>query len=243
MGGPKAKTAGRKATRRVATPAEAVARGAGAVGLAYGGLWLALAAYRALKRRLLRRALLEVVPALQRAGLTFWVDFGSLRSLAAVNDIYEHDNDVDLVLWQPDWEAVQARLSQPGALPKGFTVEWAGKGRDLGGGLVQRWLRIYLPGKVMWADLYGAYDTPGDTIRISKNTQCDVPRSLVFPLGSLPMLDSTAPAPADVEGLLRHRYGPEWRTPRYACKGRDQTEHRKPYLRCLRALGRLGLRI
>lgn len=39
------------------------------------------------------------------------------------------------------------------------------------------------------------------------------------------------------------RYGPDWRTPRYASKGADQLEHSKRYLRLLRALGRVGLRI
>ncbi|KXZ42026.1 hypothetical protein GPECTOR_220g474 [Gonium pectorale] len=222
--------------------AQAFVRGAGTVGLVYGGLWLLLAAYRAVKKRLLRRALREVVPALQRAGVTFWVDFGSLMSLARENDVYEHDNDVDLVVLEPDFPALLERLRQPGVLPKGFTVDWIGKSRDLGDGLVQRWIRVYLPGKIMWADLFGGYDF-GDKIRINKNAHCDVPKELVLPLGSIRMLDAEAPAPRDVEGVLRHRYGSDWRTPKYASKGGDAIEHNKRYLRVLRALGRVGLKI
>lgn len=70
-------------------------------------------------------------------------------------------------------------------------------------------------------------------------------RHLVLPLGTIPLLDCAAPAPAprDVVGVLEHRYGPDWRQVKYASKGRDAIEHNKPYLRALRALGRLGLRV
>ncbi|KAG2439600.1 hypothetical protein HXX76_004952 [Chlamydomonas incerta] len=235
------------ATRAV----EALVRGAGAVGVAYGGLWLLTAGYRAVKRLLLRRALADIVPALQRAGVTFWLDFGTLMSLARCNDVYDGDNDIDLVLLQPDFAALKQQLSAPGALPRGYTVEWAGKGRPLGGGLTQDWLRVYLPGKIMWADLFGGFEAPGGggeegrIIRINKNSHCDVPRHLVLPLGTIPLLDcpQPAPAPADVVGVLEHRYGPDWRAPKYASKGRDIVEHNKRYLRALRALGRLGLRV
>ncbi|KAG2502178.1 hypothetical protein HYH03_000665 [Edaphochlamys debaryana] len=226
-------TAAPRASLAAAAATTAV-RAAGVLGLTYAGLEV--------KKRLLRKALREIVPALQRAGLTFWVDFGSLMSLARNGDVYEHDNDVDLVLMQPDFPALIARLSQPGVLPKGFTVDWIGKSRDLGDGLSQRWIRVYLPGKVMWADLYGAYDF-GDTLRINKNSHCDLPKRLVLPLGSIAMLGSSAPAPRDVEGVLVHRYGPDWRTPKYASKESDKIEHDKPYLRLLRALGRVGLKI
>ncbi|KAG2432409.1 hypothetical protein HYH02_012980 [Chlamydomonas schloesseri] len=237
--------------RAVASGACAVGQGllgvARGLGLAYGGLWLLLAGYRAVKRRLLRRALREVVPALQRAGVTFWLDFGTLMSLARNNDVYEHDNDIDMVLLNPDFAEVKEQLSRPGVLPRGYTVEWAGKSRPLGGGLTQDWLRVYLPGKVMWADLFGGFEAPGgaDLIRINKNSHCDVPRHLVLPLGSIRMLDSPQPAPAprDVAGVLLHRYGPEWTVPKYASKGKDTVEHNKRYLRLLRALGRIGLRV
>ncbi|GLC42376.1 hypothetical protein PLESTB_000653500 [Pleodorina starrii] len=233
---------GTAAAAAAPTAAQALVRGAGAVGLLYGGLYLVLAAFRAVKKRLLRRALQEIVPALQKAGVTFWVDFGSLMSLARNNDVYEHDNDVDLVVLDPDFEELLQKLRSPGVLPKGFTADWIGKSRDLGDGLKQRWIRIYLPGKVMWADLFGGFDF-GSKIRINKNAHCDVPKDLVLPLGSIPMFDSTAPAPRDVEGVLQHRYGPDWRTPKYASKGSDAIEHNKRYLRVLRGLGRIGLRI
>ena len=32
-------------------------------------------------------------------------------------------------------------------------MEYAGKSRDLGDGLQQRWLRVYAPGKLIWTDL------------------------------------------------------------------------------------------
>ena len=54
------------------TAVAALVRGAGAVGLVYGGLWLLLAGYRAVKVLLLRRALREIVPALQQVILRWW---------------------------------------------------------------------------------------------------------------------------------------------------------------------------
>ncbi|GIL58118.1 hypothetical protein Vafri_12972, partial [Volvox africanus] len=97
-------------------------------------------------------------PLTHQVGVTFWVDFGSLMSLVRTNDVYEHHNDVDLVVWEPDFPALLEKLRTPGILPKGFTAAWVGKSRELGDGLTQRWLRIYLPGKVMWADLFGGFD-------------------------------------------------------------------------------------
>lgn len=60
---------------------------------------------------------------------------------------------------------------------QGYKVTWCGKSRDLGDGLEQRWLRVYAPNScgLVWADLFGGYDF-GDTVRINKNSHCDVPK-------------------------------------------------------------------
>jgi hypothetical protein len=34
-----------------------------------------------------------------------------------------------------------------------YAVMWVGKSRDLGDGLVQRWLRVYAPGRLIWLDM------------------------------------------------------------------------------------------
>lgn len=52
-------------------PAQAVARGAGVVGVAYASLWLLLLGYRTVKKQLLRKALREIVPALEKVGLGY----------------------------------------------------------------------------------------------------------------------------------------------------------------------------
>mgnify|MGYP001806754811 CR=1 FL=1 len=54
-----------------------------------------------------------------QAGVTFWLDFGTLMSLARANDVYESDNDVDLVVLNPDFGRLKEQLSRPGVLPKG----------------------------------------------------------------------------------------------------------------------------
>lgn len=45
---------------------------------------------------------------------------------------------------------------------------------------------------------------------------------MVLPLGTIRMFDSEAPAPADVEMVLRTRYGPDWRVDKFYSKGSDE---------------------
>ncbi len=52
-------------------PAQAVARGAGVVGVAYASLWLLLLGYRTVKKQLLRKALREIVPALEKVRMSY----------------------------------------------------------------------------------------------------------------------------------------------------------------------------
>uniref|UniRef100_A0A7S0YSF0 Uncharacterized protein n=1 Tax=Polytomella parva TaxID=51329 RepID=A0A7S0YSF0_9CHLO len=149
----------------------------------YGSLWVSLEAWRRVKVHQMRRLVCDLVPALQQLGLTFWVDFGTLRSLVATGDVYSYDNDVDLVVLDLDVEKMLNEL--PPLLEKhGYIVEPIGKGRPVGGGITQNWIRVYIPGKMVWADLYGGY-IQGPKIRINKNKACDLDRSLVLPLSHL----------------------------------------------------------
>lgn len=86
----------------------------------------------------------------------------------------------------------------------------------------------------------------GRWLMLSKSASTNIPRRLVLPLKRLPLFGDPrrqVPMPADVPGVLRFRYGPDYMKPAYVHKGRDAAEGRKKYARLMRLLGRLGLRI
>jgi phosphorylcholine metabolism protein LicD len=53
---------------------------------------------------------------LDRLGVEYWADFGTLLGMYREKDIIKHDNDVDVVVLDPDWDTLLAALKQ--ALPQ-----------------------------------------------------------------------------------------------------------------------------
>lgn len=180
-----------------------------------------------------------------------------------------HDNDADVVVLNPDWDALAAGL-RSALEPAGYRVYFVVPSEDAS----IRWLRVCFAFGVL--DVYGGYygaephaDGDGDgaaaadasraggageasgaggagaMIRIPQGhgDLCDLPAALVFPLGRLDALGPPISVPADVVAVLRYRYGEGFMTPRYMDKGRDHVEQGKAYARILGALGRAGLRV
>jgi len=208
----------------------------------YAAARLGVEAYKNLRRRALRRLLLDVCPALDVLSVSYYVDFGSLLGLHRERDVILHDNDADVVLLAPDFDALLPRLRR--LLPQ-FRVCSVVPSEDAS----VRWLRVVAgpPGVALGVmDLYGGFASEcGRHIRVPQGhgDLCDVPAALVLPLGRLRWRGASLACPADVEGVLAHRYGPGWRVPRYMDKGADTVEQGKPYVKVLTALGRVGLRI
>jgi hypothetical protein len=198
--------------------------------------------YKNLRRRALRRLVLETCPVLDALSTSYFVDFGTLLGLHREKDVILHDNDADVVLLDPDFDALLPRLAA--ALPQ-FRVTTVVPSEDAS----VRWLRVIagpLGAPVGVMDLYGGWLSEcGKHIGIPQGhgDLCDVPASLVLPLGRMRWRGASLSCPADVESVLAHRYGPTWRVPRYMDKGRDEVEQGKPYVKVLTALGRVGLRI
>jgi hypothetical protein len=208
----------------------------------YAAARLGVEAYKNLRRRALRRLLLDVCPVLDALSASHFVDFGTLLGLHRERDVILHDNDADVVVLEPDFDALMPLLKA--ALPQ-FRVCEVRPSEDA----TVRWLRVVagpLGAPLGVMDLYGGWRSAcGARIEIpmGHGDACDVDAKLVVPTGRLRWRGCSLACPRDVEGVLVHRYGPTWRVPRYMDKGRDEVEQGKPYVKVLSALGRVGLRI
>lgn len=56
--------------------------------------------------------LLDLVPVLEEAGCVYWLDFGTLLGVYRDDDIILHDNDCDIGILDPDWDAIEALLNK-----------------------------------------------------------------------------------------------------------------------------------
>jgi hypothetical protein len=229
----------------VANPPPAAAAAAAATLSAatlYAAARLGVEAYKNLRRRALRRLLLDVCPALDAMSASYFVDFGTLLGLHRERDVILHDNDADVVLLEPDFDALLPRLRD--ALPQ-FRVYEVVPSEDA----TVRWLRVMagpLGAPLGIMDLYGGWRSEcGKRIGIPQGhgDLCDIDAHLVLPTGRMRWRGCSLACPRDVEGVLVHRYGPTWHVPRYMDKGRDEVEQGKPYVKVLSALGKVGLRI
>jgi len=90
----------------VRTITSKAARRAGAAVLIYTSLRLAISAVHYWRRHQLRILLHQVCAALEGAGATYWVDFGSLLGIHRDGDLILYDNDVDLAILDPDWRSL-----------------------------------------------------------------------------------------------------------------------------------------
>lgn len=203
----------------------------------YCGLKGAIQGYQLMRRRNLRHLVKVVAPVLDDLGVEYWADFGTLLGMYREKDIILHDNDADIVVLNPDWDALLAQLKA--ALP-GYKVFFVVPSEDKS----IRWIRVLSGVGVM--DLYGGYGSPGDKhvgIPQGHGDLCDIPSDLVFPLATMKFKGAAVSVPGDVPGVLQHRYGETFMIPRYMDKGRDSIEQGKAYARLLGLLGKAGLRV
>ena len=72
---------------------------------------------------------MEVAPVLDEAGAAYWLDFGTLLGIHRQQDLIPYDNDVDLVVVNPDWPALMAALLGAG-LGRRYHVEYVHPSED-----------------------------------------------------------------------------------------------------------------
>ncbi|OLC79787.1 MAG: hypothetical protein AUH72_13665 [Acidobacteria bacterium 13_1_40CM_4_65_8] len=87
------------------------------------------------------------------------------------------------------------------------------------GGRSRRVIRIYDTRTRYYVDVY-PYRTDGALLRSAVTSpQEDIPAALVARPVTASFLGATVRVPEDIEGVLHHRYGPAFRTPRRGDKG------------------------
>ena len=159
----------------------------------------------------LRRTLTGVCRILEAHDVEYWCDFGTLLGFYRENDIIRHDKDADLGVLAS--EAPRIKALAPVFLEHGYWLTDQG-------GRAKRLLRIHDQRTWYYVDIY-TYVPDGDTLRsVFLSPQHDLPASFVVSRVRAPFLGTTVHVPADVPGLVRHRYGSRFNVPRRGDKGR-----------------------
>ncbi|KAF6252835.1 hypothetical protein COO60DRAFT_494285 [Scenedesmus sp. NREL 46B-D3] len=239
----------------------------------YCGAKAGIQGYQHLRRHNLRSLVRHVAPVLDQMGVRYFADFGTLLGMYREKDIIFYDNDADFVVLDPDWDGLLQGLRRrlPRSCRAFFvapsedrSIKWirvmTGVGiMDLYGGFTspqssaaaeprsssptERLAGAAAPDPAAAAAGPASVLGPMLCIPQGHGDLCDVPASLVFPLGTMKFRGTPVSVPGDVPGVLRYRYGDTFMVPRYMDKGRDCVEQGKLYARLLAALGKAGLRV
>jgi hypothetical protein len=158
----------------------------------------------------LRRIVPEVCRVLEAHGIDYWCDFGTLLGFYRDRDIIRGDKDADLSIADSEKSRLMALASA-----------FADAGYELTdrGGRAGNVIRIFDSKTRYYVDVY-PYLRDGSMLRsVAFSPQEDIPADLVAHHVRAEFLGATIRIPADVEGVLRYRYGPDFRIPRRGDKG------------------------
>lgn len=141
----------KNACRTLPCPSPTIRAGLSIIAI-YAGLRISVAAFQSLRRRNLHFLLFDVCDALDDVGITYWLDFGSLLGIHRDSDLIPYDNDIDLVVLDPDWPSLLPQLQQ--RLHPKYLVKVVTPSKESSG---SSWVRVYCP--LGMADLFSAYST------------------------------------------------------------------------------------
>ena len=162
------------------------------------------------RRDALRRLVPGVCRLLEGHGIDYWCDFGTLLGLYREGDIIRGDKDADLGMLERERPRLMALASA-----------FAAGGYELTdcGGRSRRVIRIFDTRTRYYVDVY-PYRADGDVLRsVIASPQEDIPAALVARRLTVSFLGAAVRVPEHIEGVLQHRYGPAFRTPRRGDKG------------------------
>lgn len=163
------------------------------------------------RREALRRILRDVAEVLNRHGIDYWADFGTLLGLVREGDVILGDKDVDLCVLDVERPRVMAAMA-----------DFAERGYRLTGegGAARKIMRVFDRRTPFYVDLY-PFVREGGVVRSPIDPREDAPASLVMDRATAEFLGVAVSIPRDPERLLEYRYGPSFKTPRRNDKGRS----------------------
>lgn len=162
------------------------------------------------RQRALRRLVPRVCAILDAHGVAYWADFGTLLGFRRDHDIIVSDKDADLCVLAGEKARIVA-----------LAPEFARAGMELTdrGGRSRRVLRICDARTRYHLDVY-VYFRDGALLRSELHSPNeDIAAALVERVVDRPFLGGSIKVPADVDAVLRYRYGAGYLIPRRGDKG------------------------
>ena len=148
--------------------------------------------------------LTQVSQSLSRAGISYWVTYGSLLGLVRQNALLAWDNDVDIAVAPGvSFKTIRAALQEAGLPPRmikrrGDPVVSLNLCKDG----ISADLYLLAVQQDRWVDFGGG--SRGFTLTMSHPHTTVVERTFA---------NRILPVPAEAEAYLAHLYGPQWRMP------------------------------
>jgi hypothetical protein len=162
------------------------------------------------RRAVLRRVVRDVCRIFEAHHVDYWCDFGTLLGFYRECDIINGDKDADFSILQTEKPRIMALADVLRANGYNLTDR---------GGRARKVIRIYEAKTRYYVDIY-PYVADGVMLRsVLASPQEDIPAHLVARRKTASFLGASVLVPEDVPGLLRHRYGPAFNTPRRGDKG------------------------
>lgn len=169
------------------------------------------------RRGVLRRCLRDVADVLNRGGVEYWCDYGTLLGQHREGDLILGDKDVDLCAFAEEKPRVLALA--PELERRGYQVTDQG-------GASRRILRVSDRITSYHVDIY-TFSRDGEMLRsVLQEPEEDIPERLVASRVPAAFLGTTVMVPRDTPALLLYRYGPGYTRPQRNDKGRA-----RPYSR------------
>ena len=160
---------------------------------------------------------LETVGAmLDREGVPWWVDYGTVLGTARHSGLVPWDKDADIGILEEDLDRVLALEHRFRDLGHAFCYH-PPKATEFDSG---HWINIWRSRhNANGLDIFPWHERDGammHRLRYTDSDRCkgrEFPRDRLFPLQRVPFEWIEVWAPADLEWFAQHRYGENWREP------------------------------
>eukprot|EP01116_Phalansterium_solitarium_P010999 TRINITY_DN26607_c0_g1_i1.p1 TRINITY_DN26607_c0_g1~~TRINITY_DN26607_c0_g1_i1.p1 ORF type:complete len:322 (-),score=-18.70 TRINITY_DN26607_c0_g1_i1:135-1100(-) len=180
--------------------------------------------------------------AMEAAGITHWVSYGTLLGAARSQTILPWTGDVDIVVIREHYPVMEQKLKETGVLQKhGYIFFYDQKSPGIGRVCITEKSNLFIQfdkGDVIEKELYyndypyvDIYQTVENSdaaaFSVVYGPDCHWKRDFVFPLTKIMLYDREVYAPGNTSAYLHMLYGPNWRDPPTAELKRKQGAYDK----------------